>query len=90
MHAFRWSVVAADMMQPPVVAGISGDREQAQEAAGSALLRDRRGIVALVEAVRPALMAPGIDSGYQPTGLAWMGRRKRGGGGVHWAERPAS
>ena len=92
VDAYRWTVVAAEMTAPPVQMGINGDREKAQEAAGAALLDSlhgsRRGIVALVEAVRPALLAPGIDAGYEPTGYAWTGRRRRGGG-VHWAERTA-
>lgn len=86
MDAYRWTVVAADMQKPPVSVGITGDREQAQADAGSALLGSRRAIVAVVEAVRPALLAPGVDPGYEPTGLAWTGRRTRGGA-VHWAER---
>jgi hypothetical protein len=80
------------MMAPPVQMGINGDRAKAQEAAGSALLDSlsgsRPGIVALVEAVRPALLAPGMDVGYEPTGPAWAGRR-RVSGGVHWTERAA-
>lgn len=90
MDAYCWTVVAAEMMAPPVQMGINGDRDKAQEAAGSALLASltggRRGIVAFVEAVRPALLAPGADQGYEPTGLAWTGRRKISGG-VHWTER---
>lgn len=90
MDAYRWTVVAAEMMAPPVQMGIADDRDKAQEAAGAALLASlrggRRGIVALVEAVRPALLVPGGDAGYEPTGLVWSGRR-RASGGVHWAER---
>jgi len=90
MDVYRWTVVAAEITAPPVQMGINGDRAKAQEAAGTALLgslhSSRRGIVALVEAVRPVLIAPGIEPGFEPTGLAWTGRRSRSGG-VHWAER---
>jgi hypothetical protein len=86
VDAYRWTVVAAEMLDPPVQIGITDDEGKAREAAGSALLGSKRAIVALVEAVRPVLVSPGIVPGYQPTGLAWTGRRKIGGG-VHWAER---
>ena len=86
MEAYRWTVVAAEMLDPPVQMGICGERGKAQAAAGSALLSRGDAIVAVVEAVRPALVAPGIDPGYQPTGETWTGRRRRSGG-VHWAKR---
>jgi hypothetical protein len=93
MDVYRWTVVAAEITAPPVQMGINDDRAKAQEAAGKALLgsllSSRRGIVAFVEAVRPVLVAPGIEPGFQPTGLAWTGRRRRSGG-VHWVERTSA
>jgi hypothetical protein len=83
--AYCWSVIPADTSQVPASLGVTGDREQAQKTAGLILLRDAGAFLALVEAVRPALRAPGLASCYQRTGESWTGRRARGDG-VHWTE----
>ena len=85
MLIYCWTLVPSDTTQIPHLLGVTSDREHAQLVAEKHL-RAGDAFVALIEAVRPALTAHGMDSCYLRVGLSWLGRMTRADG-VLWTER---
>jgi hypothetical protein len=64
--------------EAPVAMGITDDRGRAMQE-GEDTLGSGRATVVIIEAVRPAMVAPTLASCYVRTGVGWLGRRTPGG-----------
>lgn len=73
---YRWTLLSRDVSATPYLMGITDDLAQAQQAC-EPHLRSRRAFLGFIQAVRPAMTAHGLDTGYVPTGAAWLGRLRR-------------
>lgn len=79
---YLWSGFGDDLMEPPVLYGITSDLARAMRAA-EADLEDGRAFICVIEEVRMRISVTGLEEDYAATGKRWNGRRDDSEG-VHW------
>jgi hypothetical protein len=85
MIFYAWTALSGESPEAPessVAMGITDDRAKAMRA-GEETLGSGRATVVIIEAVRPAMVAPTLAPCYAQTGVGWRGRRT-GEGEVAW------
>jgi hypothetical protein len=86
---YLWSLFGYDLMERPVLHGITDDLAKAMRAAEPPL-KDGRAFICVIEEVRMRINVTGLEENYAATGKRWNGRRNTSDG-VHWrlCDRPA-
>lgn len=79
---YLWSLFGYDLMERPVLYGITDDLAKAMRAA-EPLLKEGRAFICVIEEVRMLISVTGLEENYAPTGKRWNGRRNTSDG-VHW------
>ncbi len=79
---YLWSLFGYDLMERPVLYGITDDLAKATRAAEPPL-KDSRAFICVIEEVRMRISVTGLEENYAATGKRWHGRRTTSGG-VHW------
>ena len=70
---YCWTLLSRDISATPFLMGVTDDLARAQKLC-EPHLESRRAFLGFIQAVRPAMSAPGLDTCYVPTGAAWLGR----------------
>lgn len=79
---YLWSLFGHDLMERPVLYGITDDLAKAMRAAEPPL-KDGRAFICVIEEVRMRINVTGLEENYAATGKRWNGRRNTSDG-VHW------
>jgi hypothetical protein len=82
MIFYSWTALTGRTPESSVAMGITDDRDRAMRAAEETL-DSGRAVMAIIEAVRPAMAAHTLAPCYARTGVGWLGRRT-GAGEVAW------
>lgn len=79
---YLWSLLGYELMQPPLLHGVTDDLAQAMRAV-EPHIQDGRAFICVIEEVRLRISAAGLEETYAATGRRWHGRRNTSNG-VHW------
>src|ERR1022692_2087395 len=79
---YLWSLFGHDLMERPILHGITDDLAKAMRAAEPPL-KDGRAFICVIEEVRMRINVTGLEENYAATGKRWNGRRNTSDG-VHW------
>ncbi|HLH82023.1 MAG TPA: hypothetical protein VKV38_02060 [Trebonia sp.] len=81
---YCWALLAGDISDVPYLMGVTGDLAGAMRVCEQHLVSGKP-FLGYIEAVRPSISAPDLDSRYVRIGLMWVGRRTVRGE-VRWEE----
>jgi hypothetical protein len=79
---YLWSLLGYELMQPPLLHGITDDLALAMGAV-EPHIKDGRAFICVIEEVRLLISVTGLEENYAATGRRWHGRRTTSNG-VHW------
>jgi hypothetical protein len=79
---YLWSLFGYDLMERPIMHGVTDDVAKAMRAA-EPQLKDGRAFICVIEEVRLRISVTGLEENYVATGKRWNGRRTNSDG-VHW------
>ncbi len=79
---YLWSLFGYDLMERPILHGVTDDLARAMRAV-EPQLKDGRAFICVIEEVRMRISVTGLEENYVPTGKRWNGRRNTSDG-VHW------
>jgi hypothetical protein len=78
MIFYSWTALSSRTPESSVAMGITDDRGRAMRAAEETL-DSGQAVLAIIEAVRPAMAAHTLAPCYARTGVGWLGRRTSAG-----------
>lgn len=79
---YLWSLFGYDLMERPILHGVTDDLAKAMRAV-EPQLKDGRAFICVIEEVRMRINVTGLEENYAATGRRWNGRRNTSDG-VHW------